>query len=512
MPYSYISERAKLTPLAGSKQSAAKSSESSPVAIPCAAYQQMQGNWAVIDAVRGGTPEIRANGEAYLPLEPFEKPEAYKRRLKRATLTPWYTRLVRGLVGMVLRKPVTVLDVSDRVQEDLDNINLLGDDLNSFSREVFEAAIDYGYTGLFVDYTRVEGAQTLAEEMAIAPRPYWIHYTAPEIIGFRYSMAGNRRVFTQLRIRCNEIKPDGDFGEKEVEQIKVYDLADGGVVQWRLFEEVDSRWEAVDSGVLSLPVIPFTFVYTNTKKALVVQPPMLEVAYLNIKHLQLSADLDHALHISANPKFCLFGYDPENGDIVASVDEALIFENVEGRAEWVAPPPTSFDSLEKRIDKTEEQMAVLGLSTMVGQKNVGESAEAKKLDRTQGDSIMAVISQGLQDAFDLCLEFHAAYLSEEPGTCQVNRNYDVASLDPQAIAAFSNLHSKGQISLETLLGLLKRGEIFEDEFDIEEELKLIEAEFKTEAAPPVIPPEQLATMPPPEVPPIPPEPPAPEPA
>lgn len=382
---------------------------------------------------------------------------------------------------MVLRKPI-VLEVPEQSKTELDDVNLLGDDLNSFAREVFEAAIDYGYTGIFVDYTKVKGVRTLAEEKAIAPRPYWVHYTAPEIIGFKYAMSGNRRVFSQVRLLLKSIQPLGEFGEQEVEQVKVYDL-EGGQVRWRLFEKLDNntrsaqasqRWNIVDGGHLSLSFIPFALVYTNKKKSTVAPPPMLEVAYLNLSHLQTSADLSHALHIAANPKLCIFGYDPENGDIVSSVDEALVFENPDARAEWIAPPPASFAALERRIDKLELQMAMLGLATLTAQKNVGESADAKRLDRTQGDSIMAVVSQGLQDAIDLCLEYHAAYRREQAGTCQVNRDYETGQLSPQAIASFSNLHSKKQISLETLLQLLKRGEVFEDEFSIEAELKRLE--------------------------------------
>jgi hypothetical protein len=73
----------------------------------------------------------------------------------------------------------------------------------------------------------------------------------------------------------------------------------------------------------------------------------------------------------------------------------------------------------------------------------------------------------------------------------VNRDFDVSELDSGAIAAFSNLHSKGQISLETLLGLLKKGEIFDDEFSIEDELKKVEAEFQTQSAPPVVDPAAM---------------------
>jgi Domain of unknown function (DUF4055) len=488
-PYSAAQHR-KLTPRPDAKPYDPTDRSKGTVDTPCSAYLQMQPYWAVIDAVQGGTAAMREKGKAFLPEEPYEKPSAYDRRLNRGTFTPWYTRLVRGLVGMVLRKPVTVLDVSAKVKEHLENINLLGDDLSAFAHAVFESAIDHGYTGIFIDYPRSSGGELLSEQVQRGDRPYWIHYPAPEVIGFRYEIVGNRRVFTQVRILHQELEPIGDFGEQMVQKVKVYEL-DQGQVRWRSFTQVKEKFDQTDEGFISLPFIPFVFLFTNKKKELVIQPPMLEVAYLNVKHYQLSSDLDHALHIAAQPKLVLYGYDTSEGDVSVGVDEALVFDNPAGRAEWIAPPPTSFTALETRIDKIEGQMAVLGLATLVGQKNVGESAEAKKLDRVQGDSIMSVIAQGMQDAFDLCLEYHAAYLGEQPGTCQVNRDFDVATLDAGAIGAYSNLHSKGQISLETLLGLLKKGEIFDDEFSIEDELKAIEVEFQRQSAPPVVNPVEM---------------------
>ncbi len=450
-------------------------SSKSGVEVPSLAYQQMAAYWAVVSAVRGGTSKIREQGEAFLPLEPLEKMPAYGRRLNKSCLAPWYVRLVRGLVGMVLRKPVKV-EAGTKTTEHLDNINLLGDDLNTFAHEVFEAAIDHGYTGIFVDYPRADGIQLLSEQIAAGLRPYWIHYTAPEIIGVRYQIQGNLRRFTQVRIREVAIEPDGEFGEQEVERIRVYDLFEGRC-RWRLFAKTDGKdeFEQIDEGFLSLSFIPFVLVYTNKKKEIAVQPPMLEIAYLNIKHFQLSSDLDHSLHLAANPKLALFGYDPEQGDVVAVTDEALIFENHEGRAEWLVCPLDGFDAHQGRIDKIEGQMSALGLATIVGQKNVGESAEAKKLDRSQGDSIMAVIAQGLQDGFDLCLEYHAAYLGEEPGTCQVNRDFNLNALTSQDVTAYSGLQQLGQISLETLLELLKKGEVLPDEFDVEKEIQKLEA-------------------------------------
>ncbi|MEP0874061.1 DUF4055 domain-containing protein [Trichocoleus desertorum AS-A10] len=472
MTYSF-SDRFKRTPQPDANLGPMPESSKSGVEVPSAAYEQMAAYWSVISAVRGGTSEIRDRGEAFLPLEPFEKDTAYLRRRNTSCLTPWYARLVRGLVGMVLRKPVKV-EAGSKTTEHLDNINLLGDDLNTFAHEVFEAAIDHGYTGIFVDYPRSDGIQLLSEQIAAGLRPYWVHYTAPEIIGWRYEIQGNLRRFTQLRIREVVTEEDGEFSDRQVERIKVYDLLEGRC-RWRIFTKVKEEFEQTDEGFLSLPYIPFVFIYTNKKKEVVVQPPMLEIAHLNIKHYQLSSDLDHSLHLAAQPKLVLYGYDPGEGDVVVGADEALVFENKEGRAEWLVCSVESFNAQQSRIDTIEGQMSALGLATIVGQKNVGESAEAKKLDRSQGDSIMAVIAQGLQDGFDLCLEYHAAYLGEEPGTCQVNRDFNLNALMAQDITAYSQLQQMGQISLETLLELLKKGEVLPDEFDIEAEIKKLEA-------------------------------------
>lgn len=478
--YSYSAERLRATPSADAQLGAIPTARStSGVEVPSIAYQEAQAHWAVIETIKAGTSAVRSQGEAFLPLEPFENDKAYKRRCDRSTLSPWYTRLVRGLVGMVLRKPIALQNAAKEITAQLDNINLLGDDLNSFAREVFESAIDYGYTGILVDYPR-SNAVLLNEEKENGDRPYWIHYSAPDIIGWRYSIAQGRRIFTQLRIKCTELEPDGDFGEKLVDRIKVYDLTEMGV-RWRLFQEVDDAWKTVDEGMISLPYIPFAFVSTDKGRSSKT-PPMLEVAHLNVKHFQLSSDLDHALHLCAMPKLVLFGYDTENGDIAMGADEAIVFQDPTGKAEWISPDVGTFEPLASRIGEIEAQMAVLGLSTLVSQKNVGESAEAKKLDRTQGDSIMAVIAQGLQDAFDLCLEYHAAYLKVTAPTCQINRDFDVAQLTPQAIDTFSKLQQAGQISPETLLMLLKKGEVFDDEFSIEEELARLQSEMQARSA------------------------------
>ena len=60
----------------------------------------------------------------------------------------------------------------------------------------------------------------------------------------------------------------------------------------------------------------------------------------------------------------------------------------------------------------------------LGAKLVGETAEAKRIDRSQGDSTMMVVAQQMQDMIDNCLRFHAEYMQESnAGSSLVNRDF-----------------------------------------------------------------------------------------
>lgn len=493
--YTYTDDRLKMTPMPDANLGTMSDSGGSDgVNTPNNAYFQMARYWEVVEAVKEGTVGLRDGRETFLPKEPFEKDPAYERRLSRSCFAPWYVRLREAVVGQILRKPIVFEDISTDTESHLDNINLLGDDVNSFARGVLQSGIDQGHSAIFVDYPKAEGLITLAQQREAGLRPYWLHYKASDLIGWRSQIVRDQQILTQVRIREAATVPDGEFGERIAERVKVFDLVsvdldNGGTLQrcrYRVFErsqdeEDKDRFVQIAQGIISMPYIPIAIIYTNRTGFLTSKPPMLEIAYLNLKHYQLSSDLDHSLHLAANPKLVLYGYDTGQGDVNVGVDEALVFDNPDGKAEWIAAPTESFAAQERRIKEIEQQMATLAISAMTSQKNVGESAEAKRLDRVQSDSMLSVLSQSLQDALDLCLQFHADYLQETAGTCQVNKDFQVTELTAQEITAFSQLQQLDQISLQTFLELLQRGEILPEEFDVQEELdRLARAQLEEE--------------------------------
>jgi len=409
----------------------------------------------LIEDLIGGTYEIRRRHRRYLPQEPREQDVSYDRRLSTSICPPYYQRLERMLAGMLTRKPVRLNDTSDQIREQLFNVDLNGNDLNVWTYETARKMIRYGHIGVLVDAPRDGG------------RPFWCSYTPREILGWRTEIIDGEQRLMQLRLSESIIVPDGDYGEKEVQQIRV--LSPG---EFKLFQRDEKKgdFRVVDEGRTSLNRIPFGVAYSNRVNTLESRPPLEDIANLNLKAYQVQSDLDNQLHISAVPMLAFYGFPSAAEEVSAGPGEAIAFP-ADGRAEYIAPSSDAFASQFQRLDQIEKQINELGLSAVLGQKLSAETAEAKRLDRSQGDSTMMVISQNMQDMIDNCLQYHAQYLGDrQPGSCYVNRDFLGTRLEPQEIQALLQLYTAGTITQETLLMQLSEGEVLGDDFDVEEEL------------------------------------------
>jgi hypothetical protein len=169
-----------------------------------------------------------------------------------------------------------------------------------------------------------------------------------------------------------------------------------------------------------------------------------------------------------------FGFPQTAEEVSAGPGEAIAFPS-DGRAEYIESKGTSYSAQFQRLEQVAAQINELGLAAVLGQKLSAETAEAKKIDRSQGDSTIQVVAQQMQDMVDNSLIFHAKYLGDNsPGSSFVNRDFLASRLDPQEIGSLLQLYTAGTITQETLLKQLHEGEVLGDEFDVEEELEATE--------------------------------------
>jgi len=441
------------------------------VASPNAAYQRMSQFWDLIIDLKEGTYKIRSEHRKYLPQEARETDDSYDVRLSRSTVVPYLQRIEKMLSGMLVRKPVRLDDVSDLVREQLFDVDLEGNDLNVWLYQTARQAISFGHVGVLVDAPK-DGDKT---------RPYWVTYTPKDILGWRSEIVDGARQLTQLRLLEQVVEPDGKYGDKIIKQIRVLER---GRYEIHRKDEKKGEYKLFDEGEMSLKdKIPFAVAYSNRVGYYESRSPLYDIAELNLKHYQIQSDLDNILHISSVPLLAVFGF-PNADEITTGPSEALSLPP-ESRMEYISPSGDSYDSQFQRLADIKDQINTLSLAAVLGQKLVGESAEAKQIDRSQNDSTMMVIAQQMQDLIDNCLKFHSEYLNEaNAGSSFVNRDFVSTRLQPQEIQSLLQLFTAGTITQETLLNQLSAGEVLGDDFDVEDEIEGTQSGGLTETQPP----------------------------
>jgi len=422
----------------------------------------MMPDWAVMAAVTRGTNYLRDLSATYLPQEPREDEDAYQTRVDRSVLSPYTSRLIETAAGAILRKPIHI--EGDQYWLDLaQNIDGLGSNINEYARRALVSSLTYGHSAILVDYPAAAAVLNLAEERALGRRPYFVHIDAPQIWGWRKEPVTNRLL--QVRIHDYDVRPLNDFGEEQVEEMRV--IYPGRYDLYTLGQDVV---EFTSSGGYSLTEIPLVPIYSNRRGLLISQPPLLDIANLNITHYQRQADLIHALHIAAMPTLVLEGWDDTTGSATMGVNYAIAMQPG-NKAYYVQADATSFDAQMAELESLASQMSTLGVTKLFGQKFVAESAEAKRIDQAQSNSVLSIISQELESALNQAFAFAAEYVGMEPPEITIDRDFDYYRLIGQDVAVLSQLNEAGKISDAMLLEILRRGEVLPDNINIEDELE-----------------------------------------
>ena len=422
----------------------------------------MMPDWGVMAAVTRGTNYIRDLSETYLPQEPREDQDAYTTRVDRSVLSPYTSRLIETAAGAILRKPIHI--EGDQYWLDLaENIDGLGSSINEYARRALVSSLTFGHSAILIDYPPATGALNLAEERAMGRRPYFVHVDAPQIWGWRKEDGTNRLL--QVRIHDYDVRPLNEFGEEQIEQMRV--IYPGRYDLYTLGQEVV---EFSETGGYSLDEIPLVPIYSNCRGLLISQPPLLDIANLNITHYQRQADLIHALHIAAMPTLVLEGWDDTTGNATMGVNYAIAMQPG-NKAYYVQADATSFDAQMAELQSLESQMSTLGVTKLFGQKFVAESAEAKRIDQAQSNSVLSIISQELESALNQAFAFAAQYVGMEPPEITIDRDFDYYRLIGQDVAVLTQLNEMGKISDSMLLEILRRGEVLPDNINIEDELE-----------------------------------------
>ena len=457
----------------------------SPFTRTRAVLDMMKG-WEIMKAVTEGTEYLRENSEAFLPLEPREDYDAYLARVNRSVFSPFTQRLIRAATGLVLRKPITLTGDPYWTEMFKMNVDGCGSDLDEYARRVLMCSLIYGQSHILVDYPAPSGALTLAEERQQNRRPYWIEVDPTNLYGWRLDRESNYGNLVQVRLAEKAVLPDGQFGEKVYDQIRViepgkyrifrkkeqieemYDVADNSVTGNFEMGSADKDYKQVETGSFSLGEIPLVTIYSGKTDNLVSKPPLLDIAYLNLAHFQRQADLIHSLHVASQPMLVMEGYDDQTKDLAISVNYAMATQPG-NKVYYVEPASSAFDAQSAEIKELQMQMATLGISTLSQQKFVAESADARRLDRVDTNSMLAMVSMELEQKLQKCFNLSAEYVGIEPPEVKMSRDFDIERVIGQDSTALISLFDQQVIDREEFRDILVQGEVLPSANEVKSE-------------------------------------------
>lgn len=386
------------------------------VATPTNAVAAMHTARRLTDALMGGTEAIRQLRETYLPREVAELPAAYEVRLKRSFLFPGYAKTVRDMAGKVFARSIVISDdVPPQLATAMENVDLSGRNLDVFAHQVFVDAIDAGISYILVDMDKApvdeEGNPrklSVAQAKEMQRRPWAVHIKASQVLGWRTETVSGIERLTQFRFIERVTEVDGEFGEKAIEQVRVFSRS-GETVRWQVYRQdsVGNAWILYDQGDVSINEIAVCPVYTNRTGFMAGLPPMSQLAEVNLAHWQSQSDQRNILHVARVPILFGAGMDDKEA-VVIGAGTMIKARAADAKLSFVEHSGKAIEAGRQDLKDLEFQMQTLGLELLVPRPS-GETATGVAVDQARMNTPLAMMAKALQDALEQMLGFMALY-------------------------------------------------------------------------------------------------------
>lgn len=443
-------------------------------------YKAFERKWKRITTIFAGEDSVKEGKTEYLPKLSGQTDQQYLNYQNRGSFFNAFGRTIDGMTGAILRKEV-VIKVDSIIDEFLDEVTIAKESIQEVIKIIVQKVIGYGYFGILVDFPK---------DATEKSNPYFSLYNPEAILNFRFNRVGEDYLLTLLVLLESryDIDTDNRFNTVEIPVLRVMELVfEDGATPYvmvsvyekrKLSSKTEEEWVLVEDPILPsvrgkrLEEIPFVFFGSLTNNPIPDEPPLNDLASLNIKHWQLSCDYYHGLHYCAIPTPWAAGFGTE-GELYIGGEKAWVSDNPDAHCGYLEFTGAGLGAIANAMERLERQMAVLGARLLEEQKRQSEAAETVAM-RYSGDTatlagIVTNVEQGLMKALDYLGMWKGREVSSE---VRLNRDFVSAKLSAQEIIALLQTWQAGGISKETFLYNLQVGEILPPDRTIEKEIQL----------------------------------------
>lgn len=475
--------------------------ENAEVAEPGPALACMLPDLRRISTLLGGTDAMREAGREYLPQHPYEPNDKYDGRLAVAFLDNYTLRTLNQLVGKAMKAPPSPgEDMPEPIVELLDDVDDAGTGLVPFARGWFRKGVEQAVCHLLVDMPapapREDGApRTLADDARDGMRPTWRLITAEDMLDLQEGKVrgpdGRVKVLpTVVRFRDDEVRPVGPFKAELVQRVKVLRQEVGGVT-WEAWELQKGprggkpKWVMVDPPApFGLPTIPLVSFYTNKTGCGEGRPELSDLAHMNVRHWQSTADQINILTVVRFPLLAASGVrDAEGegggGQLVVGPNKFITTPDPQSKVYYVEHTGAAVDSGTGELERLERAMSAYGAQFMERGTAGPETASGRVIDEADELSQLQAWGLDFKDCLELACWYTAQWLklgedADTPIDFSVEGPVDMAN--DAELNFLTALRAKGDISRQAILDEAKRREVLPEDFDIEADADRIASE------------------------------------
>lgn len=486
---------------------------------PSDAVAKMTDNFNLIRAVLGGTNAMREAGCDYLPRYEVEESADYQVRLDQSTLYPAFSETCAKMKGRAFNEPLLIDGapswfVDDGIEK---NFDLQGRNMDNWAADVFYDGLAMGLTHCLVDSplsVNADGSDmSEAQVKGAGLRPYAIHIVPERILGWQKDENGN---LTQVRIKFTREEP-GEFASDLIPQIRVYTLIEAGTpvktgrkktvaaeayVSMQAYEEEETgtgrnkktEWVPVGAPVaMNIPFIPLITFYTKRTGYMTADPPLLELAQLNVKHWQMQSAIDALQLIICVPILCIAGGDGDTAVTIGSKSAMIL--PIGATAQYVEHTGAAVKSGMDNLQELKSQMRDAGAKLLApgtpgktggssaAPKTATESAEESASD----NSLLGMMVSDFEGYIvNVCAVIGAwRGIEDLEVTAELDPDLDASvSITDRAKVLLDSLNS-GVLSDDTYIEELKKLGLLSDEITYKDELEKINKQPKLD--PPLTP-------------------------
>jgi hypothetical protein len=450
-----------------------------------AAVQHMAREWGMTEALMGGTLAMRNAGVQLMPKFPAEEQDAYDTRLKVATLFPAFKRTIGVMGGKPFSKKLTLQDdVPAPIKELLEtNVDLHNTNFHSWAADAFGHTLAHGIAGCLVDWPVTSGApRTVAEEKAVGARPYLTFIKHNQVLGWKAVAYNGSMRLTQLRLMESVETDDGDFGTIHVPQVRVLDAPElpGAFCTWRTFQEREStsggkQWIEVNKGVLTIDEIPYVPFYGDRESEYMCgRSPLIDLAYLNVKHWQSQSDQDTILHVMRVPILVIIGADSDSSVVIGASQASKLPADADMK--YVEHTGKAVEAGEISLTSLQEQMIETGAELLVRQPGKRTATESAN-DAEGNKSELQMIAERFEDSLDQILYFMAKWMKlETGGHVELFKDFASWALTDASTQLITSWQQGGLITKATAIRELQRRGQLSADIDPTEELDAVDEE------------------------------------